>query len=263
MERQAFADRVALVTGAGGGIGEAVSRQLASAGATVVVTDANAESARAVAESIGAAGGRAHGFALDVSDRARVEALVAQVEQEIGPIEVLVNVAGIFTTARLVDTTDEAYDRIMGVNAGGVFACLRAVGRRMIPRGRGAVVTVASQSCKVVRVDQAAYGASKAAAEYLTKCLGLELAEHGIRCNVVHPGVTETPLARKLWASGASSKDAHLTGNLARYRIGVPLRKVGQPDDVAAAVVFLASDAASHITMQDILVDGGQTLAAR
>jgi 2,3-dihydro-2,3-dihydroxybenzoate dehydrogenase len=254
--------RAAFVTGAGGGIGEAVARELAQAGARVAVTDVNGQGAERVAASIVEAGGVARAWACDVSTTPRVEEVVAEAEAALGPIELLTNVAGIFASKPLLDLTDDDLERLLAVNTRGVLACLRAVGRRMAARGRGAIVTVASQSSQVVRFEQAAYGASKAAATYLTKALGLELAKKGIRCNVVHPGVTETPLATKLWASGASSKAAHLDGNAGRYRIGVPLGKVAQPDEIARVVVFLLSEAASHVTMQDLLVDGGQTLGA-
>ena len=252
--------KVAFVTGAGGGIGEAVARALASCGAIVAATDLVGANVERVAASIVEGGAKARGLACDVSSTAAVEATVADVEATLGPIEILVNVAGIFATSSVLALSDAELERIMGVNTRGVLACLRAVGRTMATRGRGAIVTVASQSSQIIRVDQGAYGASKAAASYLTKCLGLELANSGIRCNVVHPGVTETPLATAVWTSGTSSKAVHLTGNLERYRVGVPLGKVAQPEDVANAVVFLASDLASHITMQDLLVDGGQTL---
>jgi 2,3-dihydro-2,3-dihydroxybenzoate dehydrogenase len=135
-------------------------------------------------------------------------------------------------------------------------------GRRMKARGRGSIVTVGSQSAKVVRLDQGAYGASKAAVTYLTKALGLELAPFGVRCNVVHPGVTETPLAAKIWATGKGSKDLHVTGDLQRYRPGIPLGKVAAAREVAEVVAFVASDAASHVTMTEIVVDGGGSFLA-
>ncbi len=260
MELSGISGKAVFVTGAGGGIGEAVARAFAASGAHVAVTDVNAEGAASVAASIRQAGGKAHGFGCDVSKTANVEEVVAAAESELGPIEILASVAGIFATSPVLDMTDELFDKILSVNTRGPLACMRAIGRGMVARGRGCIVTVASQSSQIVRVDQGAYGASKAAVTYLTKCLGLELARQGIRCNVVHPGVTETPLAKKLWDAGSSSKEIHLTGNLARYRVGVPLGKVAQPEDVASAVLFLASDQASHITMQDLLVDGGQTL---
>lgn len=252
--------RVALVTGAAGGIGAAVASRLAEEGARVAVTDRAGDEAIAVAARLTEEGATAQGYALDVGAPAEVDALVERVEGELGPIDILVNVAGIFVPSPILEMEIEEWDRVFAVNARGVFACARAVARRMVPRGRGVIVTVASQSAKIIRVDQGAYGASKAAASYVTKCLGLELAKHGIRCNVVHPGVTETPLARAQWASGVSSPSVHLDGRLERFRVGVPLKKIGQPADVANAVAFLVSDHASHITMTDLMVDGGQTL---
>src|SRR5262249_12022714 len=156
-----------------------------------------------------AIGARARAWECDVANTARVEQVVEEAEGALGPIDLLVNVAGIFETCPLLELTDEQFERILGVNARGVLACMRAVGRRMVRRGAGAIVTVASQSSQIVRVEQGAYGASKAAATYLTKCLGLELARQAIRCNVVHPGVTETPMALKLWDAQRSSREIH------------------------------------------------------
>jgi len=253
-----FRGRTAMVTGAAGGIGAAVARRLAACGARVAVTDI-ASPDEVVASIEAAHPAQAAGFELDVADGPAVERVVERIEAELGPIDVLVNVAGVFMPARLTEMPDDDWSRVFDINVRGVFHCLRAVARRMTPRRRGSIVTVASQSAKIVRIEQSAYGASKAAAEYMTKCLGLELAPYGIRCNVVHPGVTETPLSKKIWDAGGS-RSIHLDGSLERYRIGVPLGKIAMPEEVANVVVFLASDEASHVTMADVLVDGGQTL---
>ncbi|WP_425963195.1 2,3-dihydro-2,3-dihydroxybenzoate dehydrogenase [Streptosporangium sp. DT93] len=232
--------RIALVTGAGRGIGAAVARALTAAGATVAGLDL-----------LPGADYRA-----DVSDPAQVEAVVESVERELGPIGVLVNVAGVFSTGSVVDTDDARWERTLAVNAGGVFTVSRAVVRRMIARRSGTIVTVASNAAGVPRMDMAAYAASKAAAAMFTRCLGLEVAAHGIRCNVVSPGSTDTAMQQGL------DRDAVLRGDPDTFRVGIPLRRVADPGDIAEAVLFLASDRARHITMQDLYVDGGATLRA-
>jgi 2,3-dihydro-2,3-dihydroxybenzoate dehydrogenase len=238
--------RVAMVTGAAQGIGEAVTRALSSAGALVGGCDLASPSS-----------GDAGAYRLDVRDPGAVEETVARIERELGPIDILVNVAGVLYPGDVVDTGDERWQQTFAVNADGVFHTCRAVARRMIPRGRGVIVTVGSNAAGVPRTGMAAYAASKAAATLFTKCLGLELAEHGIRCNVVSPGSTDTAMQR-----GLQTLDAAVAGDLGRYRVGIPLGRVADPADVADSVVFLASDRARHITMHDLYVDGGATLRA-
>jgi 2,3-dihydro-2,3-dihydroxybenzoate dehydrogenase len=243
-----IAGRVAVVTGAAGGIGAAVARELSSCGAKVALADVSYDGTG--------------GWALDVTDARAVERTFDDIEATLGPIDVLVHAAGIFRPNRLLDAPDDEVDATWTVNVRGTLHCLRAAGRRMASRGRGAIVTVGSQSAAVVRVAQGAYGASKAALTYLTKALGLELAAAGVRCNVVHPGVTDTPLSRTIWSSGTGSAEGHVHGDLDRFRVGIPLGKVAIPEDVAGAVVFLVSEHASHVTMQEIVVDGGASLIA-
>ena len=241
--------RLALVTGAAQGIGAAVAQALADAGLRVVATDRNRPSCGHPTRS------------LDVRDPAAVTATVDEIEDTLGPIDVLVNVAGVVHVAPVLETTEADWAAVFDVNAGGVFRVSRAVARHMVARRRGTIVTVASNAAGVPRMHMAAYAASKAAAAHFTRCLGLELAGAGIRCNVVSPGSTDTAMQRGLWSDGAGAA-AVVAGAPALFKTGIPLGRIADPADVAAAVVFLVSDAARHITMHDLYVDGGATLRA-
>jgi 2,3-dihydro-2,3-dihydroxybenzoate dehydrogenase len=252
-------ERTALVTGAAGGIGEAVVRGLAAEGITVAALDANAEALNLVVKVLIEAGHHVRGYPADVSSSAQVDAVVDQVERELGPIGYLVNAAGVLRTGPAVTLTDADWDTTFAVNATGVFHVSRAVAVRMIPRRSGAIVTVASNASHTPRWNMAAYAASKAASAGFTKCLGLEVAAHGIRCNVVSPGSTETAMLTSLW-NGADVLRTSVSGSPETFRVGIPLGKVAQPRDVVEAVLFLLSDRASHITMHDMTVDGGAAL---
>jgi 2,3-dihydro-2,3-dihydroxybenzoate dehydrogenase len=259
MELTGIDGTVALVTGAGQGIGEAIARGLARAGARVAAVDRNAATLEEVVADLEREGRRARPYIADVADSAAVDALVERVEGDLGSIDTLVNVAGVLRTGRVVDMSDEDWDVTFAVNARAVFLCSRAVARRLVPRRKGNIVTIASNSAGVPRMDLAVYGASKAAAMLFTKSLGLELAEYGIRCNAISPGSCETPMQRELW-DRTGSRDAILAGDPSQHRVGIPLGKFAQPADIANAVLFLVSDQAGHITMHDLYVDGGATL---
>ncbi|GAA2247049.1 2,3-dihydro-2,3-dihydroxybenzoate dehydrogenase [Streptomyces amakusaensis] len=262
-----FTGRVALVTGAGQGIGAAVTRALAALGATVAATDRDAEAVSGVASALAAetgrrpAAGRVTAYPLDVTDADAVEATVARVERELGPVDTLVNVAGVLRPATVLEMTDRDWADTFAVNTTGVFHLSRAVVARMTPRRSGCVVTVASNAAGIPRPRMAAYAASKAAAVMFTKCLGLESARDGIRCNVVAPGSTDTPMQRALWTDeSAPARVIDGDPSPTAYRTGIPLGRIAAPEDIADAVVFLASDRARQITMHDLYVDGGATL---
>ena len=253
MRGSGIAGRIALVTGAGGGIGAAVVRALREEGARVVATDLD-PAAIAPGENIRAE-------ALDVTDSAAVEALVERVERDWGPVDLGASVAGVLSTTLVTETTDAEWRRVFAVNAEGVFHISRALARRMQPRGRGSLVTVSSNAAGIPRHAMAAYAASKAAATMFTRCLGLELAPFGVRCNMVAPGSTRTPMLTGLWHDDDAEARV-IAGDPAAFRTGIPLGKIGTPDDVAQAIAFLLSDKAGHITMADLYVDGGATLRA-
>lgn len=246
--------RIALVTGAAGGIGQAVVAQLRASGAIVVATDLQPPQ---LADD--AALPPAHAMALDVANAAAVEALVDRVERDIGPIELLAHVAGVLSTTLVRDTDDVEWRRVFAVNADGPFHLGRALARVMAPRGRGAMVLVGSNAAGVPRHAMAAYAASKAAATMFMRCLGLELAPLGIRCNIVAPGSTRTPMQTGMWVDG--NDEAHtIAGSLETYKCGIPLGKLAEPGDVANTVLFLLSEQAGHITMDELYVDGGASL---
>jgi 2,3-dihydro-2,3-dihydroxybenzoate dehydrogenase len=167
--------------------------------------------------------------------------------------------AGVLHPAETLSTTDEAWHETFAVNTTGVFHTSRAVARRMVSRRSGAIVTIASNAGSVPRMRMAAYAASKAATVAFARCLGLELAPYGIRCNVVAPGSTDTTMFRALHTEGDPVRSA-IDGDLTAYRVGIPLGKIAQPADVADAVLFLLSDRAGHITLQTLFVDGGAAL---
>ncbi|MER7848686.1 2,3-dihydro-2,3-dihydroxybenzoate dehydrogenase [Kitasatospora sp. NPDC096077] len=241
-----FAGRTVLVTGAAQGIGAAVARLLTAHGAEVVACDLRPSPTVRP---------------LDVTDADAVEALVEDVEREHGPLDVLVNVAGVLHAGPVLETGIEDWQHTFAVNTTGVFHTCRSVGRRMAARGRGSIVTVGSNAAGVPRTNMAAYAASKAATTMFMRCLGLELARSGVRCNVVSPGSTDTPMQRALWTDEDAERRV-LDGDPAGYRVGIPLGRIAAPEDVAEAVLFLAGDRARHITMHDLYVDGGATLRA-
>ena len=251
---------VALVTGAGSGIGRCVAAQLHRSGDHVVLLDRDRVAlSEALAELMPTGRERLHAFEVDVADAASVASCVATIESEVGPITKLALVAGVLRVGSAISVSEDDWKACLAINAGGVFHVARAASAAMIARRTGAVVTVSSNAGRTPRLDLAAYAASKAAATMFTKCLGLELAAYGIRCNVVAPGSTHTPMLRALWEQ-SSGATATLEGDLRRHRLGIPLGRIADAEDVANLVRFLLSDEARHITLQEICVDGGSTL---
>ena len=272
MQLTGFDGRLALVTGAAGGIGQALVRHLLAAGCTVVATDVAAidvaaidvaalDAATTLASLPPAQAARLLPRALDVRDGDAVTQLVQQIEAEHGAIDIGVNVAGVLSGTRVTETSDAEWRRVFAVNCDGVFHLGRALAQVMQPRGRGAIVTVGSNAAGVPRHAMAAYAASKAAAHMFTRCLGLELAPHGIRCNIVAPGSTLTPMQTGMWADERGAERV-IAGLPEQYKAGIPLRKLATPDDIAHAVMFLLSDQAGHVALSDLYVDGGATLRA-
>jgi NAD(P)-dependent dehydrogenase (short-subunit alcohol dehydrogenase family) len=244
--------RVAIVTGGGRGIGLAICRCLAGAGARVVVAENNPDSAQAAIRELESLGAEALFVSTDVRITASVDAMVDRVCSALGGIDVLVNNAGIAKSTPAQETTDDEWREMFEVNVTGVFRCCRSVGRRMLERGRGAIVNVASMSGSIVNKPQpqVAYNASKAAVIQLTKSLAVEWAARGVRVNSVSPGYIETDMTR--WGLE--------TPELRRiWTESTPMGRVGQTDEIALAVLYLASDASAFATGTDLIVDGGYT----
>lgn len=253
--------KTAIVTGAAGGIGEAVVRNLGERGVVVAAVDRDADRLEETVRRLAAEGLPVEAFPADVTRAASVEALVGAVEHRLGPVEYLVNAAGVLRLGEARKLTDEDWADTFAVNTTGVFHMSRAVVNGMVERTRGAIVTVTSNAAATPRSDMAAYAASKAAATMFTRCLGLEVARYGIRCNVVAPGSTDTPMLSSMWRD-ESDRRRTIEGNPGAYRVGIPLGRVASPATVADSVVFLLSDQASHITLHALTVDGGASLGA-
>jgi glucose 1-dehydrogenase len=241
--------KVVLVAGAGGGIGGAGAIALGREGAAVVCADIDAAAAEAAAAQIRRSDGRAAALGLDVRDRPAVEATVAAAVREFGRLDVLLECVGVSQTAAFLDLDPTEWDRIIAVNLTGMFHLGQAAARQMVRQGGGgSIINVTSQLAEVARPERAAYIASKGGARSLTHAMALELAPHGIRVNAIAPGPTLTGLTR------ASYDDPERR----RATIAqIPLGRIGQPEDIAGAILYLASDESRWVTGSTITVDGG------
>lgn len=251
--------KVALVTGAAQGIGEAVTIALSKQGYTVAAIDNNSDKLNILVEELKSQSLNVVGFTVDVADSIAVQKVTDEIEQKIGSVEVLVNVAGVLRMGLINSLSKEDWERTFAVNSTGVFNVSQSVSKYMIERRRGSIVTVGSNAASVPRMSMAAYAASKAAATMFTKCLGLELAQYNIRCNLVSPGSTNTEMQWALW-DNENGEQAVIKGSLETFKVGIPLQKIATPSDIANTVLFLISDEANHITMNNVCVDGGATL---
>ncbi len=253
MGKPSFAldDRVAIVTGAAQGIGAACARRLAADGAAVALWDVDLAKAQALADELRSAGAKAFVQRCDVSRKAQIEAALAATQAALGSVNALVNNAGIFKAADFLDITEADWDAVIAVNLKGSFLVAQAVARAMAAAGRGgSIVNMSSVNGTMAIPSIASYNASKGGIDQLTRVMALALADHGIRVNAVGPGTIATELAR---AAVLGSDEAK-----ARILSRTPLRRLGEPAEVADAVAFLLSDAASYITGEIVYIDGGR-----
>ncbi len=243
--------RVAVVTGAGQGIGAAIAARLAALGASVAVCDVDKTTAAATADSLPTPG---IAVEVDVADRAAVVSAVAQIGEELGPIDILVNNAGIDVIEPFMESTEDTWDRLWEVNLKGQIACCHAVlDAYMIPNARGRIVNLGSDAGRVGSSGEAVYSATKGGVIAFTKTLAREMARYGITVNCVCPGPTNTALL-------AQTGDDPSTGLRAVLAKAIPMRREGEPDDVAGMVAFLTTDDAAYMTGQTVSVNGGLTM---
>ena len=251
-------DRVAIVTGAGNGIGKATAVALARAGARIVAVDIDPAAAKVTADAVAALGRASLAFDADVGDVASIDRMVGHVADTFGRIDVLVNNAGVTRRAYIMDLTEADWDRIMRVNGKGVFFCLQRVAREMIARRSGVVVNIASIAGKgYAGTSNAIYAASKGAVISLTRIAALQLARHDINVNAICPGTTVTALSEGNLTSRAREEGLSVEDMTRRRNSAIPLGRPNEPEDIAALAVFLASPGARNITGQSFNVDGG------
>ncbi|AGR57757.1 TPA: 2,3-dihydro-2,3-dihydroxybenzoate dehydrogenase EntA [Salmonella bongori] len=246
-----FSDKTVWVTGAGKGIGYATALAFVDAGARVIgfdreFTQENYPFATEV---------------MDVAEAGQVAQVCQRLLQKTPRLDVLVNAAGILRMGATDALSLDDWQQTFAVNVGGAFNLFSQTMAQFRRQQGGAIVTVASDAAHTPRIGMSAYGASKAALKSLALTVGLELAGSGVRCNVVSPGSTDTDMQRTLWVS-EDAEQQRIRGFGEQFKLGIPLGKIARPQEIANTILFLASDLASHITLQDIVVDGGSTLGA-
>ncbi|MBM6549492.1 2,3-dihydro-2,3-dihydroxybenzoate dehydrogenase [Marinomonas ostreistagni] len=246
-----FTGKQIWVTGAARGIGAEVARQCVALGASVVGFDRTFPESELPYRCI----------ELDVSDQVRVQQVTKELLAQCPNVDILINAAGILRMASFAETSWQDLNDCFSVNTGGAFNMMQALFQQFTAQGSGAIVNVSSNAAKVPRINMAAYCASKAALSALSHSAALELSQYGVRCNVVCPGSTDTPMQRMLWQHD-DARERTIAGFPEQYKLGIPLGRIAEPSDVAQAILFFASDMSRHITMQDIVVDGGATLNA-
>jgi 2-hydroxycyclohexanecarboxyl-CoA dehydrogenase len=244
-----------IVTGGGGAIGGAICRRFAEYGCKVGVFDKNRDGANRVAGEITEAGGKAFVSSVDISDYPAVDKAIAQFESEMGPTDILVNNAGWDRFVNFIDTTPDLWDTLIAINLRGPINMSHVVLKGMVARGGGRIVNIASDAGRVGSSQEAVYSACKGGIIAFTKTVAREVARKGITLNSVCPGPTETPLLAA--AAGEGERGERMRAALVN---AIPMKRVGQPDDIPGAVCFLASDDAAFITGQTLSVSGGLTM---
>lgn len=258
-----FESQVIVVTGGGGGIGRAVCRQLGSEGAQVVVVDMDVEAAERTVEEVEKNGGLTPLVVnVDIADSPAVARSLSEISATYGQLDGVVNCAGVrMVSRRIVEVDDEQWESVTRANLWGAFVVAREAARVMSARGAGSIVMIASLSGQAPRMGQSAYCISKAGVLQLTRVLALELSGIGVRVNSVSPGVVNTPMmALSRAQDGEQVVESKLYGSLKDFRVGIPLRRVAEPEDVSSAVLYLLSSEARHVTGQNVFVDGGESI---
>lgn len=248
-------EKTVIITGGGGGIGSATCHRFASEGAKVAVFDVNVEAAQAVADAIVANGGRASAFRCDITRREEVDAAVAAVEADLGPVDVLVNNAGWDVFKPFVKTSAQEWARLIDINLTGALNMHHAVLPLMASRKAGRIVNIASDAARVGSSGEAVYAACKGGLVAFSKTIAREHSRHGITVNVVCPGPTDTALFAD-YKEGAGNPEKLVEA----FTRAIPLGRIGQPDDLPGAIAFFASDDARYVTGQVLSVSGGLTM---
>ena len=240
--------KVAIVTGAGRGIGRAVAMGLAASGASVVLAARTAEQIQAAADEIQAGGGKALAVPTDLTDTAQIERLAAETVSAFGRIDILVNNAARSFLRGLMDLREDGWDKVFNTNVKAAWLLSRAAARTMMEQKSGRIINITTVGAEKAELGMAAYGCSKAALKMLTRCMAREWAIFGSQVNAVGPGLTRTEFSQPIWSNPDIAKlvTAHL-----------PLGRIAEPEEIVPAVLFLASDAASYMTGETIYVDGG------
>ncbi|MEM7443848.1 MAG: L-iditol 2-dehydrogenase [Pseudomonadota bacterium] len=252
-------DKVALITGGAGGIGAAIAGRYVAEGASVAVADIDLNAARALAEKLGQ---HAIGLALDVTHRASIDAAVATTVETFGRLDILVNNAAIYDIENIVDITEESYDRQFAVNVKGLLFTLQAGAREMVAQGDGGkIINLASQAGRRGEPDAAVYCASKAAVISFTQSAGLDLIRYGINVNGLSPGVVDTPMWDHVDALFAKKEGRPIGDKKREVSEAVPYGRMGRPNDLTGAAVFLASSDADYVVAQTLNVDGGNWMS--
>ena len=240
--------RVALITGSSRGLGLVLARGLAQAGASVVLNGRNEDALKLAVESLRADGFRTAGYCFNVTDQEQIRARVERIEAEVGPIDILINNAGIQSRASAVDMAEENWRQVLEVNLTGVFLTSQAVGRRMVERQRGKVINVCSLLSEVGRPTIAPYTAAKGGVKMLTRALAVEWAKYNVQVNGIGPGYFDTEMNAALVQNPEFDR---------WLKARTPAGRWGRPEELVGAVVFLASEASSFVTGQILYVDGG------